>query len=129
MGVAMTTYTITQEQMDALEWHTDPHSILRSLKPNSQDPVGYYAIDSDGNYGLNVKENFAMRECNVGATSSPVFTHPAPMSKGDAVKVLKALESNRIMAQDEHGNYTREITPNIVKEAVTIIQRITGEVK
>ncbi len=44
------------------------------------------------------------------------------MNKEDAKKVLEALNSNRIMSRDYDGNYTREVTPKIVTEAIAIMQ-------
>jgi len=108
----MTTYTLTQKQhkfiCDVLYGYCFGDEIkayellqlLQSLKPNSQEPVGY---TSPGKL-FDPKPNLA------------------PISKENMVKVLGALEINRVMAQDADGNYTREITPKVVREAITIMQ-------
>lgn len=45
------------------------------------------------------------------------------MNQDKARKVLSALESQRIMAQDKYGNYTRrEITPKWITEAIDIMR-------
>lgn len=36
-------------------------------------------------------------------------------------KVRAALAMNRVMGADEHGNYTREITPKLILEALAIL--------
>ena len=35
-----------------------------------------------------------------------------------------ALEINRVMGADENGNYTREITPKLITDAITAIQGV-----
>lgn len=34
------------------------------------------------------------------------------------LQLVQALEINRVMAQDSEGNYTREVTPKIVSDAI-----------
>jgi hypothetical protein len=38
--------------------------------------------------------------------------------------VLDALEMNRVMATDSDGNYTREITPKQITEAIAIVKQM-----
>ena len=44
------------------------------------------------------------------------------ITKEQADKVIAALSMNRIMARDENGNYTKEITAQVVVEALTIMR-------
>lgn len=37
-------------------------------------------------------------------------------------QILDALEVNRIMAKDDHGDYTREVTPKNVLDAIAILE-------
>lgn len=36
-------------------------------------------------------------------------------------KICYALEMNRVMAQDVNGDYTKEVTPKIITEALEIL--------
>jgi len=47
------------------------------------------------------------------------------MNKAD--KVIAALEMNRVMAKDANGNYTREITPPSILEALAIMRGVAAE--
>jgi len=38
--------------------------------------------------------------------------------------VLNALEINRVMGSDEQGNYTKEITPKQITEAIAIVKQM-----
>jgi len=92
----MTTYTLTQAQYDKLLEAVDFHSAcldwLSALKPNSQEPVAYeqfaikFATGKKLGYKVppNLPSYIAVR---------PLYTHPAPISKEDMVKVLEALQS------------------------------------
>ena len=40
------------------------------------------------------------------------------ITKEQADKVIAALSMNRIMARDENGNYTKEITAQVVVEEI-----------
>lgn len=44
------------------------------------------------------------------------------ITKEHADKVIAALSMNRIMARDENGNYTKEITAQVVVEALSIMR-------
>ncbi len=44
------------------------------------------------------------------------------ITKEQADKVIAALEMNRIMAADADGNYTKEVTPKIILEALSIMR-------
>lgn len=44
------------------------------------------------------------------------------ITKEQADKVIAALSMNRIMARDEKGNYTKEITAQVVVEALSIMR-------
>ena len=44
------------------------------------------------------------------------------ITKEKADKVIAALSMNRIMARDEKGNYTKEITAQVVVEALSIMR-------
>ena len=44
------------------------------------------------------------------------------ITKEHADKVIAALSMNRIMARDEKGNYTKEITAQVVVEALSIMR-------
>ena len=44
------------------------------------------------------------------------------ITKEQADKVIAALSMNRIMARDENGNYTKEITAQVVVEALSIMR-------
>ena len=41
-------------------------------------------------------------------------------------QLLAALEINRVMGADENGNYTREITPKLITEAIAVLQSLTS---
>lgn len=40
---------------------------------------------------------------------------------------LEALNTNRVMAKDSEGNYTREITPKLIVEAITAIKKTLAQ--
>ena len=44
------------------------------------------------------------------------------ITKEQADKVIAALSMNRIMARDENGNYTKELTAQVVVEALSIMR-------
>jgi len=70
-----------------------------------------------GNYALKKKE-----DCNYWKPIVMANLN-APISKEDMVKVLEALESNRVMSwSKESFAFNKEITPKIVLEAITIMQ-------
>jgi len=39
-------------------------------------------------------------------------------------QALEALEINRIMAKDANGNYTREVTPKKITDAITALRQV-----
>ena len=49
------------------------------------------------------------------------------MNKADKDKVIAALEINRVMAADADGNYTREVTPKAITEALTIMRGLAED--
>lgn len=49
------------------------------------------------------------------------------ITKEQADKVIAALSMNRIMARDENGNYTKEITAQVVVEALTIMRGLAED--
>jgi hypothetical protein len=85
----MTTYTLTQAQYDELHGtfaNRDILRILKSLKPNSQEPVA--EVHEHGR-SISITEI----EKGVLAHGQKLFLRPAPISKEDMVKVLEALQS------------------------------------
>lgn len=44
------------------------------------------------------------------------------MTKTEMQQVLYALKINRVMSEDEEGDYTREITPKVITAAIAIMQ-------
>jgi hypothetical protein len=50
------------------------------------------------------------------------------LSASDVAKVHEALTINRVMAKDDQGNYTKEITPKVITEALAILQSAQGVV-
>mgnify|MGYP003532505981 CR=1 FL=1 len=49
------------------------------------------------------------------------------ITKEQADKVIAALSMNRIMARDENGNYTKEITAQVVVEALSIMRGLAED--
>ena len=49
------------------------------------------------------------------------------ITKEQADKVIDALSMNRIMARDENGNYTKEITAQVVVEALSIMRGLAED--
>ncbi len=49
------------------------------------------------------------------------------ITKEQADKVIDALSMNRIMARDENGNYTKEITAQVVAEALSIMRGLAED--
>ena len=49
------------------------------------------------------------------------------ITKAQADKVIAALEMNRIMAADADGNYTKEVTPKIILEALSIMRGLAED--
>ena len=49
------------------------------------------------------------------------------ITKEQADKVIAALSMNRIMARDENGNYTKEITAQVVVEALSIMRGLADD--
>ena len=96
----MTTYTLTQEHWDKIfddSTAGDIRRILRSLKPNLQEPAAW--SDEDGDVlSASVVSGKGLRKI-------PLYTHPAPMRKDetlayqeghDALLVVKAKLENEI---------------------------------
>ena len=84
----MTTYTLTRAQYDELSiatGHVEVWKVLGSLKPNSQEPVG---IVSTTPYNGTLASWYPY--CGV-KHNDLLYTHPAPLSKEDMVKVLDTL--------------------------------------
>jgi hypothetical protein len=48
------------------------------------------------------------------------------LSASDVAKLQEALSINRVMAKDDQGNYTKEITPKVITEALAILQSAQG---
>jgi hypothetical protein len=48
------------------------------------------------------------------------------LSADDVAKLREALSINRVMAKDDQGNYTKEITPKVITEALAILQSAQG---
>jgi hypothetical protein len=44
----------------------------------------------------------------------------------DVAKLREALTTNRVMAKDDQGNYTKEITPKVITEALSILNNAQG---
>lgn len=56
-------------------------------------------------------------------TQTQVRSTEEALSVEDTLKLaLEALNTNRVMAKDSEGNYTREITPKLIVEAITAIK-------
>lgn len=49
------------------------------------------------------------------------------MNKADKDKVIDALSMNRVMAADAEGNYTREVTPKAITEALSIMRGLADD--
>jgi hypothetical protein len=115
----MTTYTLTQAQLDRTIAAIDPsdggHELiagfLRSLKPNSQEPVGFvHPIEWKDKQSEKVVKVTRTEQPQYGYTNA-LYTHPAPMSKEDMVKVLELLKHYRCV-----------IIKKDADEAITIMQ-------
>ena len=119
----MTTYTLTQEQYDELHGtfaNRDILRILKSLKPNSQEP-SHYLYECNTVHSAN---RVKFLDADVSSMLY-LYTHPAPISKEDMVKVLEALQGNRVVTwQEKDGAWSlsKEITPAPTLEAITIMQ-------
>jgi hypothetical protein len=122
----MTTYTLPEAEILALKemvaygFPEEALTVLRSLKPNLQEPVGF-AGNMPGTDGFTMA-CFKAVDVPVGAA---IYTHPAPISKEDMVKVLEALQGNRVVTwQEKDGAWSlsKEITPAPTLEAITIMQ-------
>jgi hypothetical protein len=114
----MTTYTLTQAQLDSAISGTAT-ALLKTLKPNSQEPVG---IVSTTPYNGTLASWYP--DCVVNHNDL-LYTHPAPISTEDMVKVLEALQGNRVVTwQEKDGAWSlsKEITPAPTLEAITIMQ-------
>jgi hypothetical protein len=115
----MTTYTLTQSEIDMLISHggNEIRKWLHELKPNSQEP-SYYL----GELGALTSASRAKFLKLDTSEMQALHTHPAPMSKEDMVKVLGALEMERIVCTDHGAEEIREVTPKHILEAITIMQ-------
>jgi cytochrome c556 len=116
----MTTYTITQVQLERLYKLADPFDnetigMLTALKPNSQEPIAY--MDADGNTSDNNDS---------GCFNIKLFDHPAPMSKETAERVLAALDAVNDLIEHQFTG-TREGMNDLqyacdgAREAITIM--------
>ena len=90
------TYTLTQAQYEALHKTrniSNVYEIITSLKPNSQEPDGFVHLfkwkDKQSEQVVKITRN---KQPEHGYTNA-LYTHPAPMSKEDMLKVLAALEA------------------------------------
>jgi hypothetical protein len=106
----MTIYTLTDIQYTELAanahaFDSSTLAILRSLKPNSQEPVGF----------LSKNGHLYETLCAAGDGSEPLYTHPAPISKENMVKVSEALQEART-CDDSPQKWDRN------KEAFLIMQ-------
>ena len=133
----MTTYTLTQAQLlwlmnsaRADSANNNNAELIKSLKPNLQEPVGYQYQDREGNWCNFMNEkHLADTRADGSWPIRVIYTHPAPMSKEAMVKVLAALESNRVMGRDGKSTYTIEITPKTTLEAIAIMKSAIEGVK
>lgn len=68
--------------------HFEVWKARAALPTTCVEVVAYLAEDSEGNRGLSFKENFAMRECEPGATVTPLIraTHRPEPAKPDSGK-------------------------------------------
>lgn len=121
----MTNYTLTQAQYDelsAIRLTDAACRVLKSLKPNSQEPVGYQYKDRDGNWCNFMNEkHLADTRADGSWPIRAIYTHQAPISKEDMVKVLGALQQAGIPAHLDvsakgKANYS------VLREAITIMQ-------
>ena len=110
----MTTYTLTETQMkECLFTDVAAYHILRSLKPNAQEPVAQRLINADGSFYFD-EDPPTVYEQSMGWEA--LYTHPAPISKEDMVRVLELLKVYKDYAPPmAFGNTT-------VVEAITIMQ-------
>lgn len=118
----MTNYTLTQDDHSALKERLaygqieSALELLRSLKPNSQEPVGYQYKDRDGNWCNFMNEkHLADTRADGSWPIRAIYTHPALISKEDMVKVLEALQEART-CDDSPQKWDRN------KEAFLIMQ-------
>ncbi len=85
----MTTYTLTQSQYELLHKTrniSEVYALATSLKPNSQEPKAWLVTFESGDEELHFEQS------SIGETQEALYTHPAPISKEDIVKVLEVLE-------------------------------------
>jgi hypothetical protein len=97
----MTTYTLTKELHKFICGvlygycfgdEIKAYELLRSLKPNSQEPVGYQCQTTEGDWsGFLNEEHLAAARADGRWPIRAIYDHPAPMSKEDMVKVLDVL--------------------------------------
>ena len=77
----MTTYTITESQMqqllEAVDFHSDTVEMLQSLTPNSGDVVAYGVFHKDGSAHIFQQQSTAQVFGEVQA----LYLHPAPSTK------------------------------------------------
>jgi len=125
----MTMYTLTKEQHkfigSALYNHclNAEFELLHSLKPSSQEPVTHQFQSRDGEWKNFIDEkHLADTRADDRWAIRALYTNPAPMSKEDMVKVLGALEMERIVCTDHDAEEIREVTPKHILEAITIMQ-------
>ena len=115
----MTTYTLTQVQVTKLHdyfhsiGHTNYWSMMRSLKPNSQEPVAEVH-----EYGRSISVTEIKK--GVLAHGQKLFLHPAPISKEDMVKVSVVIK--RYLNETPLGHQPHMIT-DAAYEAITIMQQ------
>lgn len=67
--------------------------------------------------------DFTRIHCNI-FKSNRFEVHQMNITKEQADKVTAALEINRVMARDENGNYTKEVTPKVITEAIAAMRSL-----
>jgi len=125
----MTTYTLTKTDRTALMEMLDygqgfaAMELVKSLKPNSQEPAWYCNPSGYGSYRFYKPSETTPKD------AQPLYTHPAPMSKEDMVKVLEALQKTNeewksLADSGDAGFWVAEEQPHYqaTAEAITIMQ-------
>jgi len=121
----MITYKLTQAQYKDLASVASARveNVLGKLKPNLQEPIAYSVYDPLAKYeDLYWEDDLGDMD---GKEITPLFDHPAPISKENMVKVLEALVGVDIalpamLLEQSMNHAVRQYAKR--QEAITIMQ-------
>lgn len=124
-------------QADRDDWKARAEAAEEELaRVRAVEPFGWYSAKEDDFMLDKIRkthERLNSHTHRIGKYDTALFTAPQPAAQEptSAVpvvrKMVEALSRNRIMAADSDGNYTKEVTPRIITDAIAAGQQYLKE--